>query len=337
MKLELPDIPEAEQTPVIKGLLVYIELLIEHSQKQQEDIEVMKDEIRILKGEKKRPKFKPSKLDESTNDKSGENASEEPSEGDNTGQSDNEKKPKKPKKKRSNKRNLPVDREARIKPDNIPEGSRYHSHKDFYVQELVIKSEHIRYRLERWMTPDGKLLIGKLPESLENRHYGSTLVTYLLYQHNHCQTTQPLLTYMRQHKLKKVPRKLLDALAASPVFEFADKKALDEQLELLGITDERHIRIATEGALIGALLYKGDVEKLAIISDGAGQFAVLVSGGTRSDVGQQCRDTFASLKKTCRKLGVSFWQYLIERSHDNLIPPLPVMLSKKLSRTTPIL
>jgi hypothetical protein len=60
-----------------------------------------------------------------------------------------------------------------------------------------------------------------------------------------------------------------------------------------------------------------------------------VSGGTRSDVGQQCRDTFASLKKTCRKLGVSFWQYLIDRHHDNLIPPLPVMLSEKRSRTTP--
>jgi hypothetical protein len=223
------------------------------------------------------------------------------------------------------------------------------------------------------------LLIGKLPGSLENRHYGSTLVTYRLYQHHHCQTTQPLLleqrrewgikmssgqlnrllsenkkrfhdekegllevalteadhitvddsgarhkgkngyvtpignaffgwfsstpsksrvhfltrlnggevsyrlspealTYMRQHKLKKVPGKLLDALAASPIFECADKKALDEQLAQLGITDERHIRIATEGALIGALLYKGDVEKLAIISDGAGQFAVFQQG-----------------------------------------------------------
>jgi hypothetical protein len=76
------------------------------------------------------------------------------------------------------------------------------------------------------------------------------------------------LTYIRQHKLKKVPRKWLDALAASRVFECADKKALDE----------RHIRIATEGALIGALLYKGDVEKLAIISDGAGQFAVFQQG-----------------------------------------------------------
>ena len=541
MKLELPDIPEAQQTPVVKGLLVIIEQLIEHSQKQQEDIEVMKDEIRILKGEKKRPKFKPSKLDASTNDEpdneSDKNANEEPSEDDKTGQPDNNNPPKKAKKKRRSKKNLPIDREERVKPDNMPEGSRYHSHKEFDVQELVIKSEHIRYRLERWITPDGELLTGKLPESLENRHYGPTLVTYLLYQHHHCQTTQPLLleqlrewgikissgqlnrllsankkrfhdekdgllevaltqadyitvddsgarhkgkngyvthmgneffawfsstptksrvnfltllnggkvsyrlspealTYMREHKLKKVPKTLLDRLAASPVVEFADKATWDKQLKQLNITDERHIRIATEGALIGALLHKGDVETLAIISDGAGQFAVFqhglcwvhaerlihtllpmndthkqavedvreqiwtlyrelklyklnpcpkqaevissnfddifqqktayitlnrslrrlnklksklllvlkrpeipihtngsetdirdyvkkrkVSGGTRSDLGQQCRDTFASLKKTCRKLGLSFWQYLADRHHDNSIPP----------------
>jgi len=52
-----------------------------------------------------------------------------------------------------------------------------------------------------------------------------------------------------------------------------------------------------------------------------------VSGGTRSDLGRQCRDTFASLKKTCRKLGVSFWQYLIDRiSLDNVIQPLPLLI-----------
>jgi hypothetical protein len=38
-----------------------------------------------------------------------------------------------------------------------------------------------------------------------------------------------------------------------------------------------------------------------------------VSGGTRSDEGRQCRDSFASLKKTCRKLTISFWQYLKDR------------------------
>jgi hypothetical protein len=38
-----------------------------------------------------------------------------------------------------------------------------------------------------------------------------------------------------------------------------------------------------------------------------------ISGSTRSDEGRRCRDTFASLKKTCRKLGVSFWDYLLDR------------------------
>ena len=38
-----------------------------------------------------------------------------------------------------------------------------------------------------------------------------------------------------------------------------------------------------------------------------------ISGGTRSEIGRQCRDTFTSLKKTCRKLNVSFWKYLKDR------------------------
>jgi hypothetical protein len=48
-----------------------------------------------------------------------------------------------------------------------------------------------------------------------------------------------------------------------------------------------------------------------------------ISAGTRSDLGRRCRDTFLSLKKTCRKLGISFWAYLRDRIgklHE--IPPL---------------
>src|SRR5262249_39823058 len=35
-----------------------------------------------------------------------------------------------------------------------------------------------------------------------------------------------------------------------------------------------------------------------------------VSGGTRSDLGRDARDTFLALAKTCAKLGISFWNYL---------------------------
>ncbi len=55
-----------------------------------------------------------------------------------------------------------------------------------------------------------------------------------------------------------------------------------------------------------------------------------ISGSTRSNEGRRCRDTFASLKKTCRKLGVSFWEYLLDRvCGKNVIPPLGELIAQK--------
>lgn len=52
-----------------------------------------------------------------------------------------------------------------------------------------------------------------------------------------------------------------------------------------------------------------------------------VSGGTRSEIGRRCRDTFISLKKTCRKQGISFWAYLNDRiGQAGRIPSLPATL-----------
>jgi hypothetical protein len=57
-----------------------------------------------------------------------------------------------------------------------------------------------------------------------------------------------------------------------------------------------------------------------------------VSGGTRSDLGRRCRDTFLSLKKTCRKLGVSFWQFLNDRlTGAATIPPLSDLMRQAAS------
>jgi len=57
-----------------------------------------------------------------------------------------------------------------------------------------------------------------------------------------------------------------------------------------------------------------------------------VSGSTRSFSGQACRDTFTSIKKTCRKLGVSFWEYLIDRiEYRGRIPLLPDLMKMKMA------
>jgi Transposase IS66 family len=220
---------------------------------------------------------------------------------------------------------------------------------------------------------------------------------------------------------------LVTALAEGPT-HFADAAAWNARLQQVGLTGSRPVRIATEGALLGSLIAHGVPPDLSVLSDGAGQFVILVhaacwvhaerplarmipfseehrlaierirqqlwelyqdlkaykqqpqpaqvpvltarfealcaqrtaypsingvlqemrehqadllrvlerpavplhnnaaesdireyvkkrkiSGGTRSDDGRRCRDTFASLKKTCRKLGIRFWDYLRDR------------------------
>ena len=50
-----------------------------------------------------------------------------------------------------------------------------------------------------------------------------------------------------------------------------------------------------------------------------------VSGGTRSDMGRDCRDVFLSLMKTCQKLGVSFWDYLGTRLAVPDQPAIPYL------------
>ena len=59
-----------------------------------------------------------------------------------------------------------------------------------------------------------------------------------------------------------------------------------------------------------------------------------ISGGTRSENGRRGRDTFASLKKTCRKLGVSFWAFLTDRNRNaHQIPLLPALIEAKVGAT----
>ncbi len=57
-----------------------------------------------------------------------------------------------------------------------------------------------------------------------------------------------------------------------------------------------------------------------------------ISGGTRSMAGKQARDTYLALLKTCRKLGLSFWNYLGDRldlPDASNVPPLPDLVRQR--------
>ena len=243
---------------------------------------------------------------------------------------------------------------------------------------------------------------------------------------------------------QKLAQALVERLCRGPQ-EFADTTAWHARLRELEIPRERHVRIASEGALLGSLIAHGVSPELAILSDGAEQFDVLIhagcwihaerplarmvpysdkhraalekvrhqigelsrdlkvsrqepkeadkpvlearfdalcgeqrgfpridgvlkemrehrtdllrvlerpeiplpnnlsegpvrdyvkkrkiSGSTRSESGRRARDTFASLKKTCWRLGVNFWAYLQDRVRGlGQVPPLAQLIRQK--------
>lgn len=507
---------ENEKSPIVVELLELIE-------QQSETIQLLKDEIARLKGQKPKPKIKPSNLDKKIDE-------------------DIKKSKKKRRKKRSKTKNIVIHEDCPLHPEKIPAGSKFIDYQDYVVQDIILKNWNKRYRRGRWQTPSGDFITAKLPDGVDG-HFGSGLISFVLYQNYGCHVTQPLiLEQLREldvdisagqinniliknqdifhnekeellstglkvsghinvddtgarHKGKngycthigneyfawfesthsksrinflkllrvknsdyvinsdaleymsanKLPQYQLDKLVAIKHQVFTDEERWLNCIHSIGIKTKSHIKIATEGSLVGSLIHHGFNTNLAIISDDAGQFNVFlhglcwvhaertihklightekhqtildnirgdiwqlyrdlkiyrlnpddwlktklekrfdhlfqqktgyssldlalkriynnkselllvlnrpdiplhnnlsendireyvkkrkISGSTRSDTGKQCRDTFISLKKTCRKLGISFWRYLEDRvCQKNSIPPVAELIKLK--------
>ena len=129
LKPKLPEIPEAELTPLVQQLLGII-------LRQEERIEELQEEIRRLKGHKGKPLIKPSRMDQEA--QGGEQAGTE--------------------RKRDPQRSKTAQLQAVdevIAPDGLPadareQGWRFKGYADYVVQDLVIEACNIRYRLEEW-------------------------------------------------------------------------------------------------------------------------------------------------------------------------------------------
>jgi hypothetical protein len=182
----LPPVDENDLSPKTKKQLnrlqAYGEALIEEANRLQEENAHLKDCVTILKGEKKRPTFKPSRM----NEEAGQADIKVLAEG---------QKAKRPgSQKKSKTVQLKIDHDCIIEPtEPVPPGSRFKGYRDFTVQDIVITAKNTRYRLAHWQTPDGRHLTGQLPKALQGCHFGPDLVAYILYQHHHCHVTQPLL------------------------------------------------------------------------------------------------------------------------------------------------
>ena len=211
----MPTIPAAERTPLVETLLSLIEGLAQRVQKQEEDIAHLKDEIRALQGQKGPPRFKPSKMDEQTNDRQGDGA-----------QSADKRRPGSDK--RIKNAELVIHDEKIVQPvEGIPKGSRFKGYRDVVIQDLIIQAHNTRYRLARWLMPNGQFVTASLPAELADHRYGASLRSYLLYQHHHCQVTQPLLLEQLREWGIDISSGAIDALLSGGHEDFhAEKDAL---------------------------------------------------------------------------------------------------------------
>ncbi|WP_198264452.1 transposase [sulfur-oxidizing endosymbiont of Gigantopelta aegis] len=179
----IPEIPEEEKTPVVRLLLAFMEQQQEIIQNQQVEIDALKTEVAKLKKLPPKPKIRASKLpkDDDNDNPTGHSGSKKNNSGNGTSKS------------RKRKKKLAIHKTTVIKPDNLPEHSRFLGYQDYFVQELLIKPFNTRYRLARYKTPDGDTCIGKLSFDTHIGHFGHTLQSYIVYQYYHQRVTQPLI------------------------------------------------------------------------------------------------------------------------------------------------
>jgi len=187
----------------------------------EQTVATQRAEIARLKGLKGRPALKPSGMEEAS-----------------------EPKPPSPPKGRRGPVTPRVAVEDRILGATVPPGSRFKGYADFVVQDLVLRVRCIRYRRERWLTPDGHLIVAPLPGGV-NGHFGPELRRFVLAQYHQGQVTVPrLVAQLRAIGLAISTRQVMRLLI------HGQQRFLDEARDVLqaGLAQAAWITVDDTGA-----------------------------------------------------------------------------------------
>jgi Transposase IS66 family len=162
---------------LVESLLAEVVRLQEGVAALRAENAALKEEIARLKGLPPRPKLKPSGMEKAANAVPGPQPSGKA----------------KRKRRRGAKRHRLVIGEERVLAAAAPAGSRFKGYEDIVVQDLLLVPRVIRYRRERWLTPEGRTIIAPLPAGIVGG-FGPALRRFVLAGHVQGQVTSERLT-----------------------------------------------------------------------------------------------------------------------------------------------
>jgi hypothetical protein len=130
--------------------------------------------------------------------------------------------------KRQSGRRTPPVTEERTLVIEAPAGSRRRGFEPFTVQDLILAPQVIRFRRERWVTPNGQEIIAPLPPEVTG-HFGPGVVRYVLMQHVQGQVTvERLLAQLKGLGVRISKGQIITILTANKDVFHAEKDALLE-------------------------------------------------------------------------------------------------------------
>jgi transposase IS66 family protein len=141
-------------------------------------------------------------------------------------------------------RRTPPATEERVLTVAAPPGSRRKGYEPYTVQDLVLSPRVVRYRRERWLTPDGHELVAPLPPEVAG-HFGPGIVRFALMQHVQGQvTTERLLAQLRALGVRIAKGQLVALLSARKDAFHAETDAVLEA----GLATARWVTVDDTGA-----------------------------------------------------------------------------------------
>src|SRR3954463_14856610 len=221
MAAPLPDL----DTRSLDELKQLVARLLARSAALEEENRQLREENARLKGLPKRPKLAPGGMEQAS-------GPDRPAKARRRGR-----------KRRGGRRTPPVTEERTLRV-TVPAGSRRKGYEPYTVQDLLLSTLVIRYRRERWVTPDGRAIIAPLPAEVRG-HFGPGIVRFALMQHVQGQvTTERLLAQLRALGVRIAKGQLVALLTARKDAFHAETDAVLEA----GLATARWVTVDDTGA-----------------------------------------------------------------------------------------